>query len=453
MRWSYGARRIRELSRRNRVCELAFEEGHFIQLGCGCAEINRTLLLSQSKSGLNPSEAGAVAEGSTFANIQLVAEAQIRMGIAGLTVATSASPQLSLGGGTFMFIRSIAYLRGLAALAVLLYHAAHYSSVKTGWALPREIFGNQWGLYGVTIFFIISGFLMSQMIEVRSSAQFLVDRFLRIYPMFLIAALIAAILHYVGTGDFRDFKAYQFVLLPLGRGERILNVEWTLCYEIFYYLLVAPFCHPALRRYFSAFMAAWLAVLLVAWFGFQQFGTSHTPKIALAIFSIWNMGFVVGALLGSLSLSRFSNGYVAFAGLIVLLCSEFHGNYSRHVLIPVGLAMILSWLLKREAEQGIVHSKPLETLGDWSYGIYLIHVPTILLVISLLDNPKSSAILLSTAIGCALLTGSLAGQLDVRLHRFLRSVVRRRRYPSEAAAEQPVSSTLLPGPLEAGGRG
>ena len=175
-------------------------------------------------------------------------------------------------------------------------------------------------------------------------------------------------------------------------------------------------------------MVAWLAALLVAWFGFSQFGTAHTPTTGTAIFSIWNMGFVTGALLGTFSLEKKSNGYIAFLGLILLLCSEFHGNLSRHVLVPIGLCMIVSWLLKREADGGRIPLwKPLDTLGDWSYGIYLLHVPTILIVLQVFETPKSPAILWSTLIGCSLLVGSLGGQIDVALHRYLKSMTFRRR--------------------------
>ena len=154
-----------------------------------------------------------------------------------------------------MVIRSISCLRGIAALSVLFYHVGYYTSEKTGWKLPRELFGNQWGLYGVTVFFVISGYLMSHLVEVKPFKQFLVDRFLRIYPMFLVAIVVVAIVGYVISGSIPEYKLYQFVLLPIGKGDRVLHVEWTLCYEVFYYLLVSVFCFPFLKRFFPVLIA------------------------------------------------------------------------------------------------------------------------------------------------------------------------------------------------------
>ena len=99
-------------------------------------------------------------------------------------------------------------LRGFAALAVLLYHVSSYVKDATGDARFLGVFSGYWGVYGVAIFFVLSGYLMAQLSRRDEPRRFLLDRILRIYPLLLIVLAVALLAFYLGGyGRRPDFVA------------------------------------------------------------------------------------------------------------------------------------------------------------------------------------------------------------------------------------------------------
>ena len=146
-------------------------------------------------------------------------------------------------------------LRGLAVLAVLVYHVF----LLTG-ALNRRGLGDAVtvaGSVGPTLFFAISGFLLyrpwvaakAEEKPQPSTARYLRRRALRILPAYWLALTVLAIWPGI-TGVFtEDWWRYYFFLQlydarTLGLG---IPVAWTLCVEVTFYLLL-PLWALAARR-------------------------------------------------------------------------------------------------------------------------------------------------------------------------------------------------------------
>jgi peptidoglycan/LPS O-acetylase OafA/YrhL len=96
------------------------------------------------------------------------------------------------GHSTYSFNENLQYLRAIAALAVMLFHAAHYVHGYLGPGL-YDVFHHFLGLYGVAIFFALSGYLMAILAGKQSAHHFLASRIARIYPAMWIATAVAAI--------------------------------------------------------------------------------------------------------------------------------------------------------------------------------------------------------------------------------------------------------------------
>ncbi|NSL37173.1 acyltransferase, partial [Citrobacter werkmanii] len=81
---------------------------------------------------------------------------------------------------------SLQYLRGIASLLVVLYHArGEISNVYAQSNLGELLFGN--GYIGVDLFFMISGFVIMLSTEKdKSSFSFIIKRLFRIYPVYLV---------------------------------------------------------------------------------------------------------------------------------------------------------------------------------------------------------------------------------------------------------------------------
>ena len=151
-----------------------------------------------------------------------------------------------------MFVEPVHGLRGLSALLVFFCHVFDISKKygflpsSISWALPIMV----GGAHGVQIFFLISGFLITgSVIHHADAAQFLVDRCIRIYPVFLLIHLIS-----FGLGPLLQYKVFAGITLP---GWCRLFVEnlfflpgvfpipavqtnaWSLSYEALFYLVAA----------------------------------------------------------------------------------------------------------------------------------------------------------------------------------------------------------------------
>jgi peptidoglycan/LPS O-acetylase OafA/YrhL len=92
-------------------------------------------------------------------------------------------------------------LRGLAAVSVAIYHAAHFTAQRTGAAWLEQVFSGRLGLYGVLAFFVLSGYLMEAAVRRYDAGSFLLHRFLRLYPTYWLIFLGYFLLQGGGWGS------------------------------------------------------------------------------------------------------------------------------------------------------------------------------------------------------------------------------------------------------------
>lgn len=149
-------------------------------------------------------------------------------------------------------LASIQCLRFLAASAVVV---AHTSS------------GNfLYGGFGVDLFFVLSGFIITRVMPNAEPRRFALDRFTRIYPIYWLALAPMVLLTFDGNGA-RLLGSITLTPLFGHVGENYLKVGWTLYFEMLFYAaaLVALW-----RRWTGPLLVgAWL-VLLVASRGLES---------------------------------------------------------------------------------------------------------------------------------------------------------------------------------------
>ncbi|BEU21798.1 acyltransferase [Paraburkholderia sp. 22B1P] len=285
---------------------------------------------------------------------------------------------------------SIQVLRAVAALLVVFCHGAgevsgHGASASQLWPLV-----NAKGLFGVDIFFVVSGFVMMYIISgqrpgSKTAAWFISERIVRVVPLYWTATLLS-----VGIGlalpALKHKNCYEvaYVLRSLffvpsrnpmtGAPEPVLGLGWTLNFEMFFYVVMALVLLIGIRRVYLAVAA--IFVTLVA------LGAWVNPEYA--ILKSWThtiiLEFVFGVLFAQLRLSGFRIGAPAQIALIVagvagwlLVGPPADGAFDMRGLVwgPPAAAIFAGVVMGRH---DIAYPKLLLLIGDASYSLYLTHL-------------------------------------------------------------------------------
>lgn len=174
------------------------------------------------------------------------------------------------------FIPALHGLRGIAALAVLLFHWQQFFPAGAMWLKAHSISDTildpsiylGFGWLGVPLFFVLSGYLLgAQVMQAELTSKFIgrfwARRFLRIYPAvwaeLLILLLVAVWVQGFVTKAGMDTLPLQFLLwinLPPAMATPINLVWWTLPIELCFYLTLPLLGH------LSRFIGVWGLVVM-----------------------------------------------------------------------------------------------------------------------------------------------------------------------------------------------
>ena len=316
------------------------------------------------------------------------------------------------GGGVF-FQRYLHGLRGVAALAVLLFHWEQFFPAAGRWAQqffpadtvldPTIYVGFGW--LGVPLFFVLSGLLLgAQVAQADLSGAFLTRfwrrRFFRIYPavwLQLIVLLIVATFlpGLISQASYQTLwlQVLLWVNLPPAMASPLNGVWWTLPVELGFYVLLPLVGWASQRVGWVSLLVAGLAVTLVwrLWL-FSTFEGDNYQVILTALDSL--PGVLFTFMLGySLNfLPNPSSERAKWRGLVialVVLLALFQWQLTLDAVYWSGHWILLVWPpMVAVAVAGLVYClreppKAFHWLGTpvfmwWgniSFGIYLWHFP------------------------------------------------------------------------------
>lgn len=151
-------------------------------------------------------------------------------------------------------LKNLTIARFYAALAVFLFHASlvgFYSTDTEKVDAARSMFQNL-GNFGVTFFFVLSGFVLTwSQRPGETYLSFLTRRAARLFPTHWVTYLIAVTLVGVGSVNFITLLANAFLLHSwVPRADTYFSVNfpsWSISTEIFFYAIF-PLAIPLLGR-------------------------------------------------------------------------------------------------------------------------------------------------------------------------------------------------------------
>ena len=278
-------------------------------------------------------------------------------------------------------LRGLDALRGLAALAVVLYHYTTIYESHFGSYPSRPLFSLPHGHFGVELFFLISGFVILGTIERTSDLKrFAIARFARLYPTYLVCALISLAALYTCNLNFSPLTAkavaINATMLSSVAGTPLIDPSyWTLSYEVLFYA-GAGVLYSVLgsRLRLELPCLAWLACSfaghLLPWFA-----DHHRLHVLLNV-EYANL-FVLGMMLHYISenvQTPLTIPVLCVALLMTLFPPEFNrGNMSQPIYVTMIAAFSTAiWLVSRTGGK-FLDIRPLVFFGEISYSLYLVH--------------------------------------------------------------------------------
>jgi len=292
---------------------------------------------------------------------------------------------------------SIQWLRGIAVMMVFVYHMEDVLNLLPNFGDFRSI----WKSYGYSapdLFFVISGFIMCFVtFELKfKPIGWIVRRFLRIYPIFMLFASVAiAVWIYdsemtMGSGVQTWESVSKFFLLLPQEKLPLLFVAWTLEHEIVFYSVVffvtlakgTPKTVVIVTGILS--VMALIKVLFHEAFPILNFWDYHFLSLYMFQFFLGSLLFLMHDKLSKLNVKYlFSAGIILFiiSGLVCKPAPLNEEHVSKVLMFGICYSLIILGAInlekiKRIKINGYIEYKfrPfLVQMGDASYSIYLSH--------------------------------------------------------------------------------
>ncbi len=303
-------------------------------------------------------------------------------------------------------------LRGLAAIAVLLFHFTYrFQELYSPSQLPPFPF--RLGYLGVQLFFIVSGFVIFMTVDrTETPLDFVVSRFSRLYPTFwvgvIVTTLVVAMTGLPGAERTPFEIAVNLTMFHEFVGVTAVDgVYWTLTQELMFYGLVLFVFSTGLMQYWLPLAFAWLGLQAVANLSMHIFG-AFPWKIRYFMMTEYCHLFVAGIAFYQIfqrKASRWVYGLLALSCLnhFLLEVKDLPASRLEEGLIVVMFFGLILAIVHGRAQ--FLAAKPLVWLGSISYALYLVHQFLGYSILWTFDNkgwPLSLAVLISIALSVSL---------------------------------------------------
>lgn len=329
--------------------------------------------------------------------------------------------------------KDIQILRGVAVLLVVLFHL--------------QIGGIESGFLGVDIFFVISGFLMAILYDPTLKSEFFLRRSKRLLPNYyaIILLTLAVSIFTTISNEFNQVSEQSIYAIFFSSNigfwmqnsyfskaefNPLLHL-WSLGVEIQFYLIV-PFLYWIFKKSKISLPLVLLSSFITC---FIIVGISPKTSFFMMPLRLWEflMGYGVAMYLtNSGNIRNLSLKWLGAIAMILLISiptfnlnGESLGFIHGHpglfaLLVSLATSIVLAFGIPKQIEKSRIGSF-LELIGKYSYSIYLVHFPVIVLF---LYEPFSGTILKTNDTGQTIVLLGIIITLSILMYHLIEDPAR-----------------------------
>lgn len=293
-------------------------------------------------------------------------------------------------------------LRAIAALGVLFTHITQGLYL---FGLNQHIFGEAHGnkiaihriaLYCVSIFFGISGFLITYLLLEEKKRgninikKFYIRRMLRIWPLYYLYLILTLLSNYILEVDYDKTQLFFYIFLManipffLGKAIPFVIHYWSLGVEEQFYLFL-PNIIKRFQNVFFVTVVIFLALMTLKLFFYitaSRFSISYTMYFLLdsSRFQCMMIGVLFGIMFyyqNTIFLTISTHIVVqlfSWAVIFIMFINKYKFSYFiSHEVITLATCFIIIAQIQQKNRIINLENKAFDFLGKISYGIYVIH--------------------------------------------------------------------------------
>lgn len=313
-------------------------------------------------------------------------------------------------------------IRAIAALSVVIFHTGTsfdlfgldsyflWGKLETGKPHSFRV-----GAFAVTIFFTLSGFLITYLLlkerEIKeiNIRNFYIRRILRIWPLYFLILIVTFIFFEILGIRYRKESIIYYLLFIVNIALysdvqiKYLGFYWSLCVEEQFYLLWPVFIKLSKDKYMrnTLFLLSFLLVLRGAFGILKPYYPSlvaYNDFLGLSRFHTLLMGALAAMLFynnNQIFIKIFTNKYVVLGAWITIFLpaiKDFRVTGLHEIISLSTIILIISQICNKNKWINL-ENKTMDFLGKISYSIYMTHVLVILLLSRYLLHFKNQHVL------------------------------------------------------------
>ena len=264
-------------------------------------------------------------------------------------------------------------LRGIAAMMVCLFHAEFMLHAS----FPEIKSILQFGQEGVSVFFVISGFVIPYSLyrtdyRIKQWGSFMLKRITRLQPPLIVISGFISVGYFLtgvmsGKDSIIGFLTSSTLTAPLVPWPWLCDIMWTLFIELQFYMIIALLFPMIISTKRSMVMLGFLlfgmAALFTPWMSasnVRQYIPMHLPIFMLGILNFLLLTKRIGRI-------TFFVGWAALVVFHAVLCREFLNLATTSTIAAACTSLLLlisTWRIPL-----------LSIIGEFSYSLYLVHWP------------------------------------------------------------------------------